>query len=112
MDSEANDSSVFPSRRTLLTSAGVGIGAVLTVLPFITGGGTAAACEFPDGLYASVYDLIGIYPPGYEFQIVWSEMRVSWYDGCNGHSSSLWWSVIGIALLIIISTMLFRSESR
>lgn len=88
-------------RLPILAYSGVVLGGILTVFPFVTGTSTLAACDVGGGLYGRLYDLVGIYPPGYTVQIAWSEMLVYWNDGCNGHVSSLWPSIIGLPLLLL-----------
>ena len=102
------DSLRRPSPVASIAYAGLMIGAVLTLLPFVTGTSTLAACDFGGGVYGRVYDLVGIYPPGYSVRIAWSEMMVYWSDGCNGHVSSLWLSVVGIAFLAAAAVISYR----
>ncbi|PSQ33444.1 hypothetical protein BRD05_08645 [Halobacteriales archaeon QS_9_70_65] len=91
-----------------IASAGFVLGTVLTLLPFVTGTSTLAACDFGGAVYGRAYDLVGIYPPGYSVRIAWNEMMVYWSDGCNGHVSSLWPSVVGIAFLAAAAVISYR----
>lgn len=77
----------------------IGVGALLIPFSFVTGIHTLAYCEF-GGFYGRIYELIGIYPPKYTVTIDWSELSVSWFDGCNTHNQSLIPSAIGFTILV------------
>ena len=90
-----------PSRRTILATLCVLLGFVLTVSPLWLGSTTAAACTFPGGIHGTLYELVGIYPPGFELGIGWHDLRIYWNDGCNGHNSPLLPPLLGLALLAV-----------
>ncbi|MFW5963328.1 MAG: hypothetical protein ACOCQM_00585 [Natronomonas sp.] len=76
------------------------VGLLLLPVSFLTGTSTLAACEF-GGFYGAVYDAVGIHPPGYTVDVVWSDLQVVWSDGCNGHVSSLVPSLLGGTLSLV-----------
>ena len=98
-----------PSRRMILATLGVLLGLVLTVSPLWLGSTTAAACTFPGGIHGTLYELVGIYPPGFELEISWHELRICWNDGCNGHNSPLLPSLLGLALLAVAGAATYRT---
>lgn len=94
------DETLRSRRARYLAWLSILVGLVLVPVPFLTGTSTLGACEF-GGFYGAVYDAVGIYPPGYTVDIVWSDLRVVWSDGCNGHVSSLVPSLLGAALSLV-----------
>jgi hypothetical protein len=86
------------------------VGLTLAPVSFLTGTSTLAACEF-GGFYSTVYDAVGIYPPGYTVDVVWSDLQVVWSDGCNGHVASLVPSLLGWVLSLVgVGALWLRRE--
>lgn len=82
------------------------LGVVLSIVPFVTGGGTAAACD----INSVVYDMIGIYPAEYAVTGVdLSSLELFWSDGCNSRTSSLVPLFLGIGSLLMSLTVTKRS---
>ena len=98
-----------PSRRMILIALGVLLGLVLTVSPLRLGSTTLVACEFPGGIHGTLYELVGIYPPGFELEIGWHDLRIYWNDGCNAHNSPLLPSLLGLAPLAVAGAAAYRT---
>lgn len=74
------------------------VGIVLSLLPFVFGGGTLVACP---GIDSVIYDFVGIYPAGYEVRGVdLSSLRLFWSDGCNSRTSSLVPLFLGVGVFL------------
>lgn len=75
------------------------VGIVLSLLPFVFGGGTTLACP---GIDSVIYDVVGIYPAGYEVRGVdLLSFRLFWSDGCNSRTSSLVPLFLGIGVFLV-----------
>lgn len=102
------DDTLRSRRARYLAWLAVLVGLVLAPVSFVTGTSTLAACEF-GGFYGAVYNAVGIYPPGYTVDVVWSDLQVVWSDGCNGHVASLVPSLFGCSLLGVgVGTLAWR----
>ena len=64
-------------------------------------------CEFR-GFYGVVYDVVGIYPPGFSLDIAWSRLTVGFSDGCNGHMTFLFLPLLPFGLMAVGAMFLYR----
>lgn len=81
-------------------------GIVLCISAFVFGAGTQLACP---GIQSPVYEIIGIYPAGFEVtRIDLASLELHWYDGCNARSSSLIKIALGIGSIIAGTTVIRR----
>jgi hypothetical protein len=68
-------------------------------------------CEFR-GFYGVVYDVVGIYPPGFSLDIAWSRLMVSFSDGCNGHLTFLFLPLLPFGLMTVGMMLLHQDVGR
>ena len=80
------------NRRRRLGLVLVFVGVVLCLLPFVTGSATLGQC-LETGLF---YDLFGIDPMQYRATVDLQTLDMYWFDGCNGHRSSLVPAIVGV----------------